>query len=644
MYLTIIGKKSAEKVKELVSSNIDNSDIETFSSLYQFVTEANIRVIKVDRFIILQDALEGEDDLEVKVSKFSEFVLSRYPSARLVSISKKEEITRVLKRYFIDDIYTHLLVEKATPSLILELVTSNIKDIDKKYGYKLKDNSDDEVLVEDFVEKVDVKKVESKNTKEKKGWFSRIFKKGKGNDETKEVVNKNKTSTTSDVIQDGIEAEESISSSNEENNLSDEKEECGDNLKGILIDEKEEDVDNLNGFRRKEDEDNLNGINIDFNFDSDIGFGHFNFNNEIVETSNDNVNMNDLSDIGIEEVNDDSWGISELDYEDNTRLEDNLFVIEDNYDKEENDDKDIEIKIPSNISTFDKNIFSKELSLDIDLPKVSVPNDMDIKDVDLLVPDIDLEKEVETYEKSNIKVVEKVVEVEKHIKVGTSKRSNVIIITGDRRVGKTSLSLNLCKELAKSKSKNILYVDMDIKRKGSLLYLGFEAILDEDERVQNGLYLVKSEKALDYVTYVVKKSNFSALVSMFGLGGNNEDLYQMSTVLSVQKKYDLVVIDCPLENLPYIKDIIPISDIYILTLGDIQTLYNTFIDMMMSLSEKDILQVVRRGVFLLQGKEVSYDDFYENIDVIDTIFNISSFMETKNIDVQKEIDWLSLYT
>lgn len=622
MDIALISSKSAEKVKSLIISNIDNVEIMVFPSLQSFVTEANTRTITVDRFIILQDAVENVQDLYTVVSKFSEFVLSRYGSSRLVTISKKEDLTKLFSRFFIDDIYVHILVEKATPSLILEVVTSNVKDLNKKYGYKPKDD-EEEVLSEvlDNTEKTEVKENNSDG-----GWLSKIFKKSRGkgeNNSSKDI--KHKDSKHDDNIQ--------TNDLGDDNTQTDDLGDLGTDINGI------NDVD-VNDF---EDQSNFDSINI--NFDGDIGFNELpkEIPNEIDSQDIDKLDFkgyeNEFEDNSINNVledEDDSLKVIDLDEKD-----DSVEVIDlDEEDKNNVDSLDVYLS-KKDIPKI--NIFEKDLRVDIDVKKINklTSNDLNVKDVDLRIPDIDLEKEVEKYEKSNIKVVEKIVEVEKQVQIKGKRLSNVILITGDRKVGKTSVALKMCKELAKNKS--ILYVDMDIDRKGSLLYFGFDKILDLDEKVQNGLYLVKSEKALDFVTYFYTAGNFHALLSMFGYGGNDGDIEQMQYVLSSQKVFDLVVIDCQINYVHLLKDVVYVSDIYLMTSGYLQSVYNVFVDLIKNLSEKDILQVLRNSTLLVQNDDVDYADVIDNVQIVDSLFSISNFYDISNIDIQKYEDIISYY-
>lgn len=619
MDIALISSKSAEKVKSLIISNIDNVEIMVFPSLQSFVTEANTRTITVDRFIILQDAVENVQDLYTVVSKFSEFVLSRYGSSRLITISKKEDLTKLFSRFFIDDIYVHILVEKATPSLILEVVTSNVKDLNKKYGYKPKD-VEEEVLSEvlDNPEKIEVKENNSNG-----GWLSKLFKKSRGkgeNNSSKDI--KHKDSKHDDNTQT--------------DNLGDDN---------IQTDDLGTDINRINDPNDFEDQSNFDSINI--NFDGDIGFNELpkEIPNEI--DSQDIVKLdfkgyeNEFEDNSINNVledEDDSSKVMDLD-----EKGDSVEVIDLDEEYKNNVDS-LDVYLPKkDIPKI--NIFEKDLHVDIDVKKInkimSNDNDLNVKDVELLIPDIDLEKEVEKYEKSNIKVVEKIVEVEKQVQIKGKRSSNVILITGDRKVGKTSLALKMCKELAKNKS--ILYVDMDIDRKGSLLYFGFDKILDLDEKVQNGLYLVKSEKALDFVTYFHTAGNFHALLSMFGYGGNDGDIEQMQYVLSSQKVFDLVVIDCQINYVHLLKDVVYVSDIYLMTSGYLQSVYNVFVDLIKNLSEKDILQVLRNSTLLVQNDDVDYADVIDNVQIVDSLFSISNFYDISNIDIQKYEDIISYY-
>ena len=257
-----------------------------------------------------------------------------------------------------------------------------------------------------------------------------------------------------------------------------------------------------------------------------------------------------------------------------------------------------------------------------------------------------VEKIVErVIEKPVEKIVEKVVEVEKPVEVvrtvekpvyigGTSggrhifkdivkgNESAIFIVTGDRRSGVTSTALamaNLFGGVVET-----LYVDFDTVRRGSLLHLGIQNIVDEDEAVQHGIVVLKNAKALPQLVYR-GNNKFASLVANFDIDVEDESITTASNALAVQHLFKVMVIDCPLEKLHLLDELLSISDVFLCIEGTAQSIMNTMSELQ-ELGERGIprkLQnlMYRNSKVIVTG-DIGDKEFEENKNFVDDIFSL----------------------
>lgn len=221
-------------------------------------------------------------------------------------------------------------------------------------------------------------------------------------------------------------------------------------------------------------------------------------------------------------------------------------------------------------------------------PKTVVVERIVEKPVEKIVEKV-VEKPVEKIvekivEKPVEKVVEKVVEKKVYINNGAGVGGNkylaalqgqsplFLVVTGDRRSGITTTALTLADFFGKSTS--TLYVDFDIDRRGSLIRLGLDAIVDEPEYVQNGISLLTKAKTLPRMVYR-GGNKFCSLINMFGEEISDDKITSVSEILTLQTDFNVCIIDCPLDKLYLLGDMLTISDIFICMDGDIQSYIST---------------------------------------------------------------------
>lgn len=249
-----------------------------------------------------------------------------------------------------------------------------------------------------------------------------------------------------------------------------------------------------------------------------------------------------------------------------------------------------------------------------------------------------VEKVVEKpVERTVEKVVEKIVEKPVYINSGSSKNFHsfvdimskqetvFIVVTGDRRSGKTTTALTLANIFGAGVES--LYVDFDTETKGSLLRLGIQNVIEEPEHIQNGVNMLHTTKILEEIVYR-GNNRFASLISNYGVDVEDEQITEASNILAIQQLFNLVVIDCPINKLPLLDDILPIAEYYICVEGSAQSIINTM-DILTSFSNKDISRKIqnmmfRSSRFLVTDDRVSIKEFEQNRKFVSDIFNLEN--------------------
>lgn len=202
------------------------------------------------------------------------------------------------------------------------------------------------------------------------------------------------------------------------------------------------------------------------------------------------------------------------------------------------------------------------------------------------------------------KIVERVVEKVVHVQsVERAYKNGVrsIIVTGDRRSKVTKTALNLA-GLYAGKQK-VLYVDFDVKRKGSLVYLPLSDIIEEPEHIQNGIGHLHNTKVLNNLVYNYALGGYDCLLTTYPYDINAEIVTRAQGILAVQKDYKTIIVDCPLENLYMLEDMVLYSEVIFCIEANASSVVNTLI--------------------LL-------DEYKNNPKFITPLFNHSNFLVTKD--------------
>lgn len=269
----------------------------------------------------------------------------------------------------------------------------------------------------------------------------------------------------------------------------------------------------------------------------------------------------------------------------------------------------------------------KEQMLEKDIAKttpVKPPKRKDVLEEVLEQEDLvfDFDTAEDGYHKEGVQVVEVERIVEKVVVKNNRRRTDgrSIIVTGDRKTGITKTAINMASHYAKEGS--TLYVDFDIARKGSLLYLGIENVAEEEEYVQNSLCYVKSVEALKNNTYKYNGGLFDCLVTMYGVEVEESDLITVQRLLTVQSHYKNVIIDCPVEYLHLLEDLIMYSEVVACVESTLPSAMNTLFALSEISQDEKLTSFIFRNTSLFLAKDNEITLLRRNLLHISNLFSL----------------------
>lgn len=650
MNLVMIGGKNPDGMKKSLLDNIDNLKVEAYPDLWDFINAANIRTLQVDRILLLRDRVEEGSDAHSAIVNFNEYLENNFPSIRLITLVKDEESLDVLANTFVSPFMVNICIASSMKStMLLELVALPIDQVKKKYAEEQSRRKTAGIIGEEVAleNSREAKQRGKKPKKEKKGLFNGLFAK-------KPKKGKLEAIPPVEGIEEGAEA-----------------------LVGAVAVEEGVPEGVIGGITSM-DEEPFNFAEEDFDFPSDEEMEDNPFLEEDVKTEEVAEEESEEVDNPFGDLDDDDLSPFELEEEEETQEEikpEELMVeepviepiieevlepeptffegsgldleIEEEVKQEETQPIALEMGADKKLeeikeSFFNTTIIDEVLDVPIitnnvvDLHTAETPDPI-LEDMDSVLKEFEsksrkeriVEKVVEKVVEVPVeKVVEVPVEVEKVIIKGAGKRRaggvRTVIVTGDRKSGVTRSALNTAFQLAKEGS--TLFVDFDINRKGSYHYLDFDRIISQPERVNSGLSFAKNPDYLDEITYNYRQGGFECLLSDFEYDEKRNSIKDIQLVLSKQRIYKNIIIDCPIEHLHKLEDIIIYSDILICTDSNIPSMLNTVISLSnVNAEEQDkyLSFIYNNGQFLLDD-DADEKEFDKNIKYIEKMFSLDS--------------------
>lgn len=138
------------------------------------------------------------------------------------------------------------------------------------------------------------------------------------------------------------------------------------------------------------------------------------------------------------------------------------------------------------------------------------------------------------------------------------KSHKVIVCTGDRGSGVTVTAYSIAKEFAKKVP--VLYFDCDIEKHGLLNYIDYDSFRAYDRSMIEGIKFCRDSNI--FMNCVVQYDiNLDLLTSDWSCDATDEDITKAHNVVAENTmNYGVVVVDCPIEKLHLISDLIFIGN------------------------------------------------------------------------------------
>lgn len=138
------------------------------------------------------------------------------------------------------------------------------------------------------------------------------------------------------------------------------------------------------------------------------------------------------------------------------------------------------------------------------------------------------------------------------------KSHKIIVVTGDRGSGVTVTAYSIAKEFAKKVP--VLYFDCDIDRHGLLSYIDYESFREYDRSMIEGIKRCRDSSI--FLNCVVQYDiNLDLLTSDYSCEATDEDIKRAHNVVSENAmNYGVVVVDCPVNKLHLISDLVLIGN------------------------------------------------------------------------------------
>ena len=667
--LALIGAKGAEKLKTLVDSRFDYVETTVFRTIQDFCETSDIRSMTVDRLFILQDAFDGEPDMELLVS-FNNYLGKYYPAIRVVSLLNKPETLELFSTVFISPAMVHIIAAGMKSKTIDDIVEQKTDYLQEKYGYVSKHNTDDSLneIIDDGEDTPEEQEqqAEQENGKKSKGFFS-IF--GRGKKGKKDKKGKKEEKRNEGLAQIGdIPVYQPDFDSSDESDVPNfglpQYGESEDNESQYPTQESD-DLSDMDAWSRGTEEQSVQEPepqepDVEFTmFDGEVSVG--NTDEPVVESEDLLDDLDEVEDYDFPDVEDEDTLDFETFEEEREKFDEEPAeeppVYETGLDLDNSGDVEADlidtppVVVPDikqqqeKFNTVKRDAMSKEVDTSIaDMNIPSLPKGgFAVQDVSGDFPVFsDLGDLEQQYNDKNIRVVEveKIVEkvIEKPVHVGGSNSGaskkvyptgvRTIVFTGDRKSGVTLNALRSA--MFFGKTERTLFVDYDVKRKGSLLHYGVNNIVLEHDNVHNGLIGLKSTNMLKHVVYNYVKGGFDCLISLYGEPYEKEDLVRTQRILSTQRDYSTVIIDCPLENLHLLEDILLYSEIVICMESDLHSTVNTVMGLAGAYEEDSKLAIfLYNNAKYLLTKNPDPKKFRENLDYVSEIFSLD----------EEETDW-----
>ena len=200
--------------------------------------------------------------------------------------------------------------------------------------------------------------------------------------------------------------------------------------------------------------------------------------------------------------------------------------------------------------------------------------------------------------------------------------AKIVMVTGDRRSGVTSSALYLAEYYA-SQGKSTLLVDFDKNRNGMLSYLPLYDILQCQEQVYNGLLHVTNVKSLNSMVYRHTAKGYDCLLALYDAEVTDNHISTVQKILSTQRLYEVVIIDCPIEDLYLTDSVICFSDILICIPSDYPGMVNTIQALSLASNDDTVMTYLYSNSRYLVTRGNSQSVFNKNMAAVAELFGLA---------------------
>lgn len=491
MNLGLILGENSEKIKTKLVGVVDNLNIYCYKDTSSFINNATKFDIIFDRIIILSHFLRDESLLDDVYIYWDN--TNRYTEVVLLcQKGKDDDLALKFLNKFCSTGVSVLSVERSSVQVMIEAVRLPISDIINKYG--IADFMSVEVVEDKYYEEP---KKETQQQVQKKGFLSRLFGKFDKEQQKSDTQNSTPTSDESSVSSEGTD--------------------------GSQQESQPVNIDNQDSIETMETEHPQNQFQ---EFDED-GTESFSENSDVNESK----------------PSLDDGGNTQEDFTFAEEEEDDFVVKSSNEDTDAKveDDEINEMTLGEDMVITSKKPVKPEVS------EVSQIRGTD----DLVVGKAEMQYRKKV-EQPKVRTVVKTSSILDNIKSGVSHK--VIIITGDRGSGVTSLAWSLVRSF--SKKVPVLFFDCDVENHGILNYIDYANFKRYEESHMKGVKLCQSSRAFNSCVCRFD-TNIDLLTTDFGVEVSDKELeFAQGVVAENINNYGVVIVDCPISRLHCLTDLI----------------------------------------------------------------------------------------
>lgn len=651
----VLGVNSGNSIKDRLKAIRDNLDIDVYDNIPRFIDMALKRGTLYDRILVISTLLQ-DASLENNLYNYWSNTSKETEVVLLCRKNADRDLALRFMTTFKTPVAAAMLVESTTVQIISEAVILRPTEITSKYGIQDFMNVEvdtDEVIVEQpkpepkpvqqAQQPAQVQKPAEK--KEKKGLFAGLF----GGKKNKEDKNKQ-----------AQQAQQQMNTQTQEQQMQ--------NAQPLVqpIQTPMQEVPNqpMQNFVQAEptqinNQDEFTEAQSDMNFDNQ----QFVPNEPIMQSPNEDFSFGDSGQMTTPVQNDfnqfDSDSSSDFDFgtQPATNVEQPSQSFDENTDinfgtqssQQPISSNDVFGDMPAQDTSdnqFDMTEQSDDIDVDFGSMETNLPEQESVSNVGDTIDDdlggLDIAGSEDAYRQANEqpKVIVKTEVVTKEVirTVGSKntalenvlcgKSKKTVIVTGDRATGVTTAALTIARELAKKVP--VLYFDCDIETHGLLSYLNYETILNYERSHLEGIRRCKSSQA--FLSCVISyDDNFDILTSDYTCDAKDEDIETaQSIVAEMSGNYGVVVVDCPIDKLHLIPDLILTGS----TVMCVEASKRGFMNMLCKLENSSLALRYKRNI--VSRGTMFVTKIPKGLDIKKLIKYISSMYQSDSCD------WLSM--